>query len=500
MNPVNFCQNCFEKQKKIDQLTEEVTRLRQKLCQKERKEKEGFFGLSTPSSQIPLKPNSPEEERRKMGGRKTGHLGAGRKGFTADEADYLKDIPCHLETCPDCHSALVEKESACRSVLDIQPLKTQKNLTTLHVKECPHCHRLFTAKAPGVLPNYLLGNELLTYVAVSHYLYGIPLGRIIKQLKIKRSAVTQAMHRLAKIFDVVVLFLIEEYRRAAVKHADETGWRIDGHSGYAWVFCTNDVALFLCRNTRSSDVPREVFGEKEQTGVLVVDRYQGYSFIQCKQYCYEHLKRETEKAQKDFPDSEEVLAFTTPFRLLLIKAIQLRKQPISDAQYYEEAGQLKKEIEQMVQTPAQHAGIRYLQDIFCEKKEFLYHWVEDRKVPADNNFAERMIRFLAIARKVSFGSQSEQGAKTRSTLMTLLHTMELRGLDVAVIFKKALDAVAENPSVNLYSLLFEKKVCQTAPPPKKKTTTSKNKRLPNSCYQPCKPNMPHLGPSPPAWQ
>ena len=49
-------------------------------------------------------------------------------------------------------------------------------------------HRLFTAKAPGVLPHHFLGNELLTYVAVSHYLHGIPMGRIIKQLKIKRSA------------------------------------------------------------------------------------------------------------------------------------------------------------------------------------------------------------------------------------------------------------------------------------------------------------------------
>lgn len=281
MTSVNFCQNCFEKQKKIDQLTEEITRLRQKLCQKERKEKEGFFGLSTPSSQIPIKPNTPEEERRKRGGREKGHLGAGRRGFAVDEADHLKDIPCLLETCPDCQFPLIEKESASRSVLNIQPVRTEKILMTLHVKECSHCHRLFTAKTPGVLPNYLLGNELLTYVAVSHYLHGIPMGRIIQQLKIKRSALTQAMHRLAKIFEKVVPRLTEEYRRAPVKHADETSWRNDGHSGYAWIFCTTNIALFLCRNTRSSTVPREVFGE-EPSGVLVVDRYKGYDFIRGK--------------------------------------------------------------------------------------------------------------------------------------------------------------------------------------------------------------------------
>jgi transposase len=497
MIKINFCPDCFEKQKKIDRLTEENQRLRQKLFQKERKEKDGFFGLSTPSSQIPVKPNTPQEERRKRGGRKKGYQGTGRRGFTVDEADHLKDIPCILEICPDCQSPLIEKKNASRSVLDIQPVRTEKILMTLHVKECLRCHRLFTAKAPGVLPNHLLGNELLTYVAVSHYLHGIPMGRIIKQLKIKRSALTHAMHRLAKIFEKVVSCLMEEYRQAKVKHADETSWRNDGHSGYAWVFCAAGIALFLCRDTRSSEIPREVFG-KDPFGVLVVDRYRGYDFISCKQYCYEHLKRETEKTQKEFPDSEEVQKFTTHFRLLLVKAIQLRKQPISDSIYYEEARKLEKEIVKAAEAPSQHAGIRYLQDIFLEKRDSLYRWVKNRDVPADNNFAERMIRLLAIARKVSFGSQSEQGAKTRSTLMTVLHTMDLRGIDVSAAFKKALDAIAENPSADLDALLFGKN--ETTPPTSQKKTTNTNHRLINKVQSVFKQNVIPNSHSPPVFQ
>lgn len=39
-------------------------------------------------------------------------------------------------------------------------------------------------------------------------------------------------------------------------------------------------------------------------------------------------------------------------------------------------------------------------------------------MPAENNLAERELRPLVIARKVSFGSQSDAGARTREILMT----------------------------------------------------------------------------------
>lgn len=458
MRQLNFCEKCFEKQRKIDELTEELQRLRGQLNRKERKEKEGPFGSSTPSSQKPFKPNAPEEDK-KNGGAKPGHQGHGRSGFTPEEADRVEEVFLPFSECPDCHVLLCRKENVSRSVLDIPPVKPRKVLMKLEKKECPCCHRWFTAKAPGVLPNGLLSNELLTYVAVSHYQYGIPLGKIVEPLGLNIGTVVAALHRLANLFEGVLPRLTEEYRKAPVKHADETGWRNDGHSGYAWVFCTQDIALFLCRGTRASIVPQEVFGEGKIAGVLVVDRYRGYDCIRIKkQYCLEHLKREAEEVQKEFPDVAEVQAYCEPFLLLIREAIRLRGQEIPDAVYYRRARKLKKEILKMVEAQAQHAGIRYLQGIFRDNEVSLYRWVKERQVPADNNFAERTIRLLAIARKVSFGSQSDRGAKTRSILMTVLHTLDLRGADASTLFKKALDAIAKDPAVDLYDFLFGKKI------------------------------------------
>ena len=79
---------------------------------------------------------------------------------------------------------------------------------------------------------------------------------------------------------------------------------------------------------------------------------------------------------------------------------------------------------------------------------------DDRNVPAGNNLAERELRPLVIARKISFGSQSEKGARTREILMTVLHTLKKRTPDAMAAFKSALDKLAEQPNANPAKLLF----------------------------------------------
>ena len=62
---VNNCEGCLEKQRIIDRQFEEIVRLKQKLHLNRRNESQGFFGSSTPSSQVPVKENSLAEKRAK---------------------------------------------------------------------------------------------------------------------------------------------------------------------------------------------------------------------------------------------------------------------------------------------------------------------------------------------------------------------------------------------------------------------------------------------------
>ena len=60
----------------------------------------------------------------------------------------------------------------------------------------------------------------------------------------------------------------------------------------------------------------------------------------------------------------------------------------------------------MMQTLAPAFGCPGFPTVFREKAHRLYHWADDPAVPAENNLAERDLRPLVIARKISFGSQS----------------------------------------------------------------------------------------------
>jgi len=84
----SYCEGCFEKQHLIDQMGEYITSLEDRLKYREQKDREPFFGSSTPSSRLPFKENTLEENMKKKGGAKLGHQGNGRKKL--QEAQLMK--------------------------------------------------------------------------------------------------------------------------------------------------------------------------------------------------------------------------------------------------------------------------------------------------------------------------------------------------------------------------------------------------------------------------
>ena len=447
------CAQCVELQEEIKRLREENKNLKAKLRYQQRQIDEGYFGSSTPSSKKPFKANIKAE--RKNGGARNGHRGFGRASIAPHEADEVLAVDA-AHDCPACHVALESLDVRERTVTEVVPARVKKVVYQLTRRRCPSCRRVYAAKAPGVLPKCKLSNSALAYVATEHYLHQVTLGRLAEHLQIPLGTIIQALHHLAQLFQTVPEKLLVEYRQAPVKHADETTWRNDGRNGYAWIFCTPTFTIFRLRLTRAASVAQEVFGDEALPGTLVVDRYAAYNKALCLiQYCYSHLLRLVQDLGKEFPQSQEVQDFVAAAAPLLAQAIKLRALPITDEVFYARAEQLKSEIEHVMHSPARHAGVQKVQNIFRENAPRLYHWARDRSIPADNNFAERELRRLVIARKISFGSQADAGAKTREILMTTLLTLKKRQPgDLWLNFKAALDELARAPKQEAYDALF----------------------------------------------
>jgi transposase len=453
---INGCAECLKKQREIDRLTEALQRLRQQLRYQERQATEGFFGSATPSAKRPVKTNTPPPPAPKPKGARPGHPGVGRHAFDASQAERVVNIaPAVGHRCPGCDALLADKGTACRAVLESHPVKAERVLYRLPKQYCPRCRRTFQPRAPAILPKSLYGNQLLATATTMHYLHGIPLGKVCEQTGLGPGSVVEVFHRVARLWAGLPDRLIQEYRQAPVKHADETGWRTNGKNGYAWLFATPQLRLFLFRQTRAASVPQQVFGKPWLPGCLVVDRYGGYNKVPCAiQYCYSHLLREVQDLEKEFPEAAEVTAFVSTVAPQLALAMGLRAQPISDAEFARQAVALKAQIIASIDAPSHHLGIRRIQESFRANVDRLYHWADDRRVPAENNLAERDLRPTVIARKVSFGSQSDAGAHTRGLLMSVLHTLKKRGYDVVAHLKGVLDQLADDIHQDPWPLLF----------------------------------------------
>ena len=199
-------------------------------------------------------------------------------------------------------------------------------------------------------------------------------------------------------------------------------------------------------------------GPRRLPGTLVVDRYAAYNAYPGRlQYCYAHLLRDLKDLAKEFPDNAEIRAFVDTLAPLLAAAMQARALRGSERLFRQQAALIERQIRDCIGLPANHPAVQNFQDIFRDKPQRLFQWARDRRIPADNNLAERDLRPLVIARKISFGSQSVAGAHTREVLMSVLHSLQKQTPDVAARLKAALDRLAEDPKVDLYRLLFPAK-------------------------------------------
>jgi transposase len=443
---------------KVERQRKRVAALEKKLGERARSPDESPFGQGTPSSQLPFKPNATEKNRQRKGGARPGHRGHGRK-------KPPPSVPAEKLTvarvCCKCGGITESRKIEQRHVRDYIPEQTIDRRFLVETRECKNCGELIEAEVPGVLPRAKYSNSFVAHAACQHYLDGRTQGDVCKRLDIGRGAFNHAMQNLADMLQPCSDRLVRQFLDDVVRFGDETGFREDGVGRYAWLLSTPRVSLFLAGQSRASSVPLDLFEpymlpETLFGGVLVVDRYAAYNCLPFElQYCYAHLKRDVDKLQKQFPDDPEVKHFCGDLIRQLVAAMRLQtKKKLSDRRYYASAAKIKAEIIRICDSEARHAGVQELQNVFRKNRHRLYHWAHDRRVPPDNNYSERSLRPLVIARKLSFGTQSAKGSRTRTILMSVLHSLKKQGHDPATRLCEALNLKAQTPEADLVAFLF----------------------------------------------
>jgi transposase len=395
------------------------------------------------------KQDTPPKPRRKRNSKHNhGRQRAERVDETIDHAD---------DACPVCGTAL-SGGWVHRSVQVIDLPAPQHAWVTEHrliARHCPVC-RTRRLPRPPALPEQRLGQcrfgpRLVAAIGHMATVERLP-GRAIQHrltreynLCLSLGGIIGLLHRLAGQGKGRYDELQAEARASPVVHADETGWREDGVPGYIWTLSTPRLCLFHRDERRSSQVIDTLLGENF-AGTLVTDFYAVYDHLDGpKQRCWAHLWRDITALQTEYPDDAELAAWVVGVRAIYQRAMEPRPArecaPTPEAATARARRAHRYEQELLRFCPDDLPATRPEATLVKRIRRYLpelFTFVRELDVPSTNNQAERNLRPLVIARKVSGGTRSPSGSQTRMILASLAATARLQGIDPAVAFQRLL--------------------------------------------------------------
>jgi len=332
--------------------------------------------------------------------------------------------------CPNCRQPLRGGTiKRTREVIEVMPTPA---VVTAHVyleRRCPRCGGRWL---PG--PE-LAGVGLLSLIAVLREELRLPIARIqwylhaVHGLSLSVGSIVGALHTVAARAEMVVGDWRQAIRASPVLHVDETGWREDGHNGYLWTFSTATTRVFR-RGRRERSVLEGEIGA-DYPGVLVSDfSAASTGYTGCHQFCWAHLLRDVDDLVSQHHDNASVVGWADGVHALYQRAKATR--PVADPTARRRARQTCETVLAALCAPYL-GGTEAPQRALCERitkhLSALFVFVEDPAVPATNNAAERSLRHLVTARKISGGTRSSGGTATKMTLASLFGTWRLQGLD-----------------------------------------------------------------------
>lgn len=343
------------------------------------------------------------------------------------------------ETCPDCGTRLVGGWSQwSRQVIELPEVRARVVEHVFLARACPRCRRRVVAPAASVgaaaVGQARLGPRLLATIATLRTEARLPIASIRQVLRdqyglhLSVGELVRAGHAVAERGAATLAALKAELRASPVVHGDETGWREAGLNGYLWGFTTPTALLVERHRSRGAEVPAKVLGG-DLDGTLVTDFYGGYNRHEgLHQRCWVHLLRDVHELKGKHPDDRALWAWAAQVKLLSQQACQ--EPPATNEERGRRAAAYEARLLALCQP---FLGTEAPQRVLCERvAKFLpelFTFVRDPRVPPDNNAAERALRPLVVARKISGGTRSPQGSKDRMALASLLGTWRRRGLN-----------------------------------------------------------------------
>ena len=400
----------------------------------------------------------------------------GRKPLPTTVERRRVEVPPETTTCETCAKDLVRIGEEVSEELDYEPARF---VAIDHVRgkyACRHCETV--APTPPVpsrpVERARPSAKLLAFVLVSKYQDHLPLARLERifgrdGVEIPRSTLCDWVGDAAALLAPVVVAIRSEVLAADVIHSDDTPVLVQENAtrgktkqGYLWIY--RDLAgatLFDFRMSRSRDGPNDVLAK--WSGKLVCDAYQGYHGLfkegrVVPVACWAHARRRFYDAFKA-GDVDAALVLTLIARMYAVEADAKARGLDADGVRVLRQERTAPEVERIrlvlehlatdaLPKSALGDAVSYTRNQWANLVRFL----DDGRLPLDNNAAERAIRGVAVGRKNWLFAGGEAGGHRAAAAYSIVESCKSAGVEPIAYLRDVLARIATTPESQVASL------------------------------------------------
>lgn len=385
-----------------------------------------------------------KKPREKFGNTEQPKLPVVEQVFTLDDADKV---------CPSCGGDLrpMKDEFETSEMIDV----VEVSYRVVSVKQqkytckCGGC--IETALGPErAVPGGRYSLDFAVKVAVDKYLDHIPLSRQERILRRHGLVVTSQtlwdqLNVLGRRLEAASRALLARVLAQPVIGLDQTGWpRLDGKGDKPWqMWCLTapGAVVHRIRDDKSAETFKALMGGYR--GVVVCDALATHEAGArdigsiTLAGCWAHVFRKFEEAAPDHPEANLAMQWIGELYAIderagddLARRAELRRTDSAAT-----IATLKAWL--WSRAALKTTSIGNAAAYVVSNWQRLTRFLDDARVPLDNNATERGIRGPVVGRKNHYGSKSERGTQVAAVFYSLLETAKLCGVDPARYLREA---------------------------------------------------------------
>jgi len=336
-------------------------------------------------------------------------------------------------------------------VVELPPVVADVVEYQAHARTCRRCGHLTAAAIPAALRAHSVGPRLTAALSYFSGCHGVSkrgveeIAEAVLGLPIALGTVANLEREVGAALAPAHREAVAAVRRAEVKFADETGWKLWGKLCWLWAAAAGGVAAFVIHAGRGAAGLAALLGE-DIDGIVHSDRWHVYLQVppERRQLCWAHLKRDFRKiAEGGGPSGfvgrrggrivKELFAAWHAFQA------GARTRPQLQAALAPLERRLQKTLLEGMCGDDARVGK------FCENllglEAALWTFARVEGVEPTNNFMERLVRLAVLWRRRSFGCNSVSGCRFVERILTVVQTCRLNDKNTLDYLAKAVAAL-----------------------------------------------------------